>query len=105
MVIDLDEYLQRTRSAKRVEARAKQEGVRFRLKHAFNEQCLLALVRESFGTAARTLRANDVDLPTLRRLRQRRSELYTRASVQPELRGRLQQSRLALVDLSRREVP
>ena len=67
MIIDLDEYLQRTRSAKRVEARAKQEGVRFRLKHAFNEQCLLALVRESFGTAARTLCANDVDLAALRR--------------------------------------
>ena len=67
MIIDLDEYLQRTRSAKRVEARAKQEGVRFRLKHALNEQWLLALVRESFGTAARTLRANDVDLAALRR--------------------------------------
>jgi len=67
MIIDLDEYLQRTRSAKRAEARAKQEGVRFRLKHGFNEQCLLALVRESFGTAARTLRANDVDLAALRR--------------------------------------
>lgn len=67
MIIDLDEYLQRTRSAKRVEARAEQEAIRFRLKHAFNEQWLLALVRESFGTAARTLRANDVDLAALRR--------------------------------------
>jgi HEAT repeat protein/Tfp pilus assembly protein PilF len=67
MIIDLDDYLQRTRSAKRVEARAKQERVRFRLNHAFNELCLLALVRESFGTAARTLRANDVDLAALRR--------------------------------------
>ena len=67
MIIDLDEYLQQTRSAKRVEARAKQEGARFRLKHAFDAQCLLALVRESFGTAARTLRATGVDLAALRR--------------------------------------
>ncbi len=67
MIIDFDECLQRTRSAKRVEARAKQEGVRFRLKHAFDEQLQLALVRESFGTAARTLRANGVDLAALRR--------------------------------------
>jgi len=67
MIMDLDENLRLTRSAKRVEARAKQEGVRFRLKHGFNELFLLALVRESFGTAARTLRANDVDLAALRR--------------------------------------
>ncbi len=67
MIIDFDDYLQQTRSAKRVEARAHQEGVRFRLEHAFNERCLLALVRESFGTAARTLRAHGVDLASLRR--------------------------------------
>ena len=67
MIIDLDEYLQRTRSARRVEARAKQEAVRFWFEHVFDEQYLLALVRESFGTAARTLRANNVDLAALRR--------------------------------------
>jgi tetratricopeptide (TPR) repeat protein len=67
MIIDLDEYLPRTISARRVEARANQEGVRFRLTHAFDEQYLLGLVRESFGTAARTLRANGVDLAALRR--------------------------------------
>src|SRR5580692_2188159 len=67
MIMDLDDYLQRTRSAKRVEARAIQEGVRFRLKHAFDEQLLLALVKESFGTAARMLRASGVDLAALRR--------------------------------------
>jgi tetratricopeptide (TPR) repeat protein len=67
MIMDFDDYLQQTKSAKRVEARAKQEGVRFRLNHAFNEQILLALVRESFGTTARTLRDNGVDLAALRR--------------------------------------
>jgi tetratricopeptide (TPR) repeat protein len=67
MIMDLDDYVQRTRSANRVEARAQQEGARFRLKHGFNEQCLLALVRESFGTAARTLRASGVDLAVMRR--------------------------------------
>jgi tetratricopeptide (TPR) repeat protein len=67
MIIDLDECSQQTRSAKRVEARVEQEGVRFRVKHAFNERCLLALLRESFGTAARTLRASGVDLGALRR--------------------------------------
>lgn len=66
MIIELDDYLQRTRSARRVEARLQQVAVRFRLKLALDEQYLLAVVREGHGTAARTLRANNVDLAALR---------------------------------------